>query len=57
MPLVTLADASALADGKFLAISPSVVEMWECDLLQQLHSNPEIKTFFATVEIPEPINP
>uniref|UniRef100_A0A915L1T2 Uncharacterized protein n=1 Tax=Romanomermis culicivorax TaxID=13658 RepID=A0A915L1T2_ROMCU len=39
------------------SIGYNMIEMWECDLLQQLHSNPEMKTFLATVEIPELINP
>uniref|UniRef100_A0A915JNQ0 Uncharacterized protein n=1 Tax=Romanomermis culicivorax TaxID=13658 RepID=A0A915JNQ0_ROMCU len=37
--------------------SYNVVEMSECELLRQIHSNPEIRTFFGTVGIPESINP
>uniref|UniRef100_A0A915IN81 Uncharacterized protein n=1 Tax=Romanomermis culicivorax TaxID=13658 RepID=A0A915IN81_ROMCU len=38
------------------SVGYNVVEMWECELLQQIHLNPKMKTFFATIETPEPIN-
>ncbi len=32
-----------------------VVEKWECDLMRELKANPQMKTFFESMDLVEPL--
>ncbi len=47
---------ATLAKAQFLrGLNYTLVEKWECDLMRELKANPQMKAFFGSMDIVEPL--
>ncbi len=47
---------ATLAKAQFLrSLDYTLVEKWECDLMRELRQNPEMKTYFSSLNLIDPM--